>query len=86
MLVLDGGVGQNALSQVRLFHEAVPFTGLVITKLDGSAKAGVIFAIAALADIELPVYFIGVGEAIDDLRPFRAGEFVEALLAGDDAP
>jgi fused signal recognition particle receptor len=80
VLVLDGGVGQNALSQVKLFDEAVDLTGLVITKLDGSAKAGVIFAVAALPDIELPIYFIGVGEAIDDLRPFVAAEFVHALL------
>ena len=80
ILVLDGGVGQNALSQVKLFDEAVSLTGLVITKLDGSAKAGVIFAVAALPDIELPIYFIGVGEAIDDLRPFVANEFVHALL------
>lgn len=80
ILVLDGGVGQNALSQVKLFDEAVSLTGLVITKLDGSAKAGVIFAVAAMPDIELPIYFIGVGEAIDDLRPFAANEFVNALL------
>jgi fused signal recognition particle receptor len=83
VLVLDGGVGQNALSQVRLFHEAVDLTGLVITKLDGSAKAGVIFSIAALEDIALPVYFVGVGEGIDDLRPFVAHDFVEALLDQD---
>ncbi len=81
ILVLDGGVGQNALSQVSLFHEAVNLTGLVITKLDGSAKAGVLFAVAALPDIDLPVHYIGVGEAIDDLRRFGADEFVEALLA-----
>ena len=81
ILVLDGGVGQNALSQVKLFDEAVDLSGLVITKLDGTAKAGVIFAISALQGIDLPVYFIGVGEAIDDLRPFAAEEFVEALIA-----
>ncbi|MEM7098905.1 MAG: signal recognition particle-docking protein FtsY [Pseudomonadota bacterium] len=80
ILVLDAGVGQNALSQVSLFHEAVNLTGLVITKLDGTAKAGVLFAISAMPEIELPIYFIGVGEAIDDLRPFDAQEFVEALL------
>lgn len=83
VLVLDGGVGQNALSQVRLFNEAVDLTGLVITKLDGSAKAGVIFSIAALQDISLPVYFVGVGEGIDDLRQFVADDFVEALLDQD---
>lgn len=80
VLVLDGGVGQNALSQVQLFNEAVPLSGLVITKLDGSAKAGVIFAISQL-DLDLPVYFVGVGEGIDDLREFDAEVFVDALLA-----
>ena len=90
ILVLDGGVGQNALSQVNLFHEAVNLTGLVITKLDGSAKAGVIFAIAAMPEIggmpntTLPIYYVGVGEAIDDLRGFKADEFVEALLEPAD--
>lgn len=91
ILVLDGGVGQNALSQFRLFHEAVGLTGLVITKLDGTAKAGVVFAIAseqekmrkAGIDVNVPIYFIGVGEGIDDLRPFQAADFVEALLAED---
>ena len=91
ILVLDGGVGQNALSQFRLFHEAVGLTGLVITKLDGTAKAGVVFAIAseqekmrkAGIDVNVPIYFIGVGEGIDDLRPFEAADFVEALLAED---
>ena len=81
ILVLDGGVGQNALSQVKLFHEAVSLTGLAITKLDGSAKAGVVFAIAALDNIDVPIYFVGVGEGIDDLRPFEAEPFVDALLA-----
>ncbi len=81
ILVLDGGVGQNALSQVKLFNEAVSLTGLAITKLDGSAKAGVVFAIAALNDIDVPIYFVGVGESIDDLRRFQAEPFVDALLA-----
>ncbi len=85
ILVLDGGVGQNALSQVELFDEAVDLTGLVITKLDGSAKAGVLFAIAAMPDITVPVHYIGVGESIDDLRDFEADVFVDALLKpGDD--
>jgi fused signal recognition particle receptor len=85
ILVIDGGVGQNALSQVQLFDEAVGLTGLVITKLDGSAKAGVLFAIAAMPDINVPVHYIGVGESIDDLRDFEADVFVEALLKpGDD--
>lgn len=87
VLVLDGGVGQNALSQVDLFHEAVGVTGLVVSKLDGTAKAGVVFAIsqsASPSDVpELPIYFIGVGESEDDLRPFAADQFVQALLASD---
>jgi fused signal recognition particle receptor len=87
VLVLDGGVGQNALSQVDLFHEAVGVTGLVVSKLDGTAKAGVVFAIsqsALASDVpELPIYFVGVGESEDDLRPFAADQFVQALLASD---
>jgi len=79
LLVLDAGVGQNALSQVRQFDAAVGVTGLVITKLDGSAKAGVLFAIAR--EVKKPVYFIGIGEDIDDLRPFDPAAFVDALLA-----
>ena len=71
-------MGQNALSQVKQFDEAVGVTGLVITKLDGTAKAGVIFAIAR--EISKPVYFIGVGEHLDDLSPFEPDSFVDALL------
>ncbi|MEX0732301.1 MAG: signal recognition particle-docking protein FtsY [Aquisalimonadaceae bacterium] len=78
LLVLDAGTGQNALSQARHFGEAVNVTGLVLTKLDGTAKGGVIFAIAQ--QLGLPIRFIGVGEGVDDLRPFHAGEFVDALL------
>jgi fused signal recognition particle receptor len=78
LLVLDAGVGQNALSQVREFDAVVGVTGLVVTKLDGTAKAGVLFAIAR--EIGKPVYFIGVGEGIDDLRPFQPDAFVDALL------
>lgn len=81
LLVLDAGVGQNALSQVREFDAAVGVTGLVITKLDGTAKAGVIFAIAR--QVRKPVYFIGVGERLDDLKPFDPDLFVDALLATD---
>ena len=81
LLVLDAGVGQNALSQVREFDAAVGVTGLVITKLDGSAKAGVLFAIAN--ETQKPVYFIGVGESVDDLKPFSPDAFVDALLSGD---
>ena len=87
ILVLDAGVGQNALSQVREFDAAVGVTGLIVTKLDGTSKAGVVFAIAEAFDREapMPIYFIGVGEQIDDLRPFDADEFVEALLSVDTA-
>lgn len=82
ILVLDAGVGQNALSQVREFDAAVGVTGLVVTKLDGTSKAGVVFAIAEAFEREqpMPIYFIGVGEQVDDLRPFDADEFVDALL------
>jgi fused signal recognition particle receptor len=78
LLVLDANTGQNALAQVRAFDAAVGLTGLVLTKLDGSAKGGVVAAIAKQHAV--PLQFIGVGEGIDDLRPFRAREFVEALL------
>jgi len=83
LLVLDAGVGQNALSQVKEFDAAVKLTGLILTKLDGTAKAGVIFAIArSLAERgrPIPVYYIGVGEGADDLRPFQPRDFVAALL------
>jgi fused signal recognition particle receptor len=82
LLVLDAGVGQNALSQVAEFDAAVGLTGLVITKLDGSARAGILFAIAR--QFEIPVYFVGVGEQLEDLQPFDADDFVAALL--DQAP
>ena len=78
LLVLDANTGQNALAQVRAFDEAVVLTGLIVTKLDGSAKGGVVAAIAKQHPI--PLRFIGVGEGVDDLRPFVAREFVEALL------
>ncbi|MDG4812562.1 signal recognition particle-docking protein FtsY [Hydrogenovibrio sp. 3SP14C1] len=78
MLVLDAGTGQNALSQAQQFYEAVEVTGLTLTKLDGTAKGGIIFALAE--NMGIPVRFIGVGEAIDDLRPFDANEFSEALF------
>ena len=84
ILVLDAGTGQNALGQVARFDEAVGLTGLIVAKLDGSARAGILFAIAAQdacrAEAALPVYFIGVGERVEDLRPFSAREFVDALL------
>lgn len=79
LLVIDASIGQNALNQARQFHEAVGVSGIVLTKLDGTAKGGVIFAVAE--QMKLPIRFIGVGEGIDDLRPFDAGDFVEALFA-----
>jgi len=79
MLTLDAGTGQNAISQAKLFNQAVGVTGISLTKLDGTAKGGVIFAIADQFDI--PIRFIGVGEGIDDLRPFAADTFVEALFS-----
>ncbi|WLQ12595.1 signal recognition particle-docking protein FtsY [Hahella aquimaris] len=78
MLVLDAGTGQNALSQAQLFRQAVGVTGITITKLDGTAKGGILFAIAKQHG--LPIRYIGVGEGIDDLRPFDASEFVDALF------
>ncbi len=78
LLVLDATIGQNALSQARLFHQAVPLTGLIITKLDGTAKGGILVPIAK--ELKIPVKFIGVGETAEDLREFKAREFVEALL------
>ncbi len=78
MLVLDAGIGQNALVQAEQFNAAVGVTGITITKLDGTAKGGILFAIAK--KLGIPLRFIGVGEQIDDLRPFDATEFTEALL------
>ncbi|THF63787.1 signal recognition particle-docking protein FtsY [Pseudothauera nasutitermitis] len=78
LLVLDANIGQNALTQVKAFDAAIGVTGLVLTKLDGTAKGGVVAAIAR--QCPKPLRFIGVGEGIDDLQPFRAGEFVEALF------
>ncbi|MGD9583535.1 MAG: signal recognition particle-docking protein FtsY [Lysobacterales bacterium] len=78
LLVIDGTTGQNALSQARLFHQAVGLTGLVVTKLDGSAKGGVVFALAR--ELKLPIRFVGVGEGLYDLRPFSAEAFVDGLL------
>lgn len=78
MLVLDAGTGQNALSQAKHFQEAVGVTGITLTKLDGTAKGGIIFAISK--QLKLPIRFIGVGEQVDDLRPFEAEDFVAALF------
>nr|WP_297459648.1 signal recognition particle-docking protein FtsY [uncultured Halomonas sp.] len=82
MLVLDAGTGQNALSQASTFNEAIPITGITLTKLDGTAKGGIIFALAK--QLGTPIRFIGIGESLDDLRPFTAGDFVGALFARDD--
>jgi fused signal recognition particle receptor len=82
MLVVDAGTGQNALNQARQFNEAIGLTGITLTKLDGTAKGGVIFAIAN--QLQVPIRFVGVGEGIDDLRPFDAEEFVDALFASDN--
>jgi fused signal recognition particle receptor len=78
ILVLDGSMGQNALAQVKSFDEAIGLTGLIVTKLDGSAKGGVLAALAV--ERHIPVYFIGVGESVHDLQTFDAHEFVDALL------
>lgn len=82
MLTLDASTGQNAVSQAKLFNEAVGLTGITLTKLDGTAKGGVIFAIAD--QFEIPIRYIGVGEGIEDLRPFKADDFIEALFARED--
>ncbi|WP_421172665.1 signal recognition particle-docking protein FtsY [Aeromonas sp. 601115] len=83
MLTLDAGTGQNALSQAKLFSEAVGLTGITLTKLDGTAKGGVIFAVAD--KFQIPIRYIGVGEGIDDLRPFVANDFIEALFSRDES-
>ena len=82
LLVIDGNTGQNAIAQVRAFDAAVGVTGLIVTKLDGTAKGGVLAAIALLRQgvAPIPVYFIGIGESLDDLQPFAASQFVAALL------
>jgi fused signal recognition particle receptor len=81
LLVLDAGTGQNALSQAKIFNDTVALTGLVLTKLDGTAKGGVIFALAEQSGI--PIRYIGVGEGIDDLQDFNAETFVDALFTKD---
>jgi fused signal recognition particle receptor len=79
LLVIDGNTGQNALSQVKAFDDVLSLTGLIITKLDGTAKGGVLAAIAR--ERPVPVYFIGVGEKLEELETFNAREFAQALLA-----
>jgi fused signal recognition particle receptor len=78
LLVIDGNTGQNALAQVKAFDDALGLTGLIVTKLDGTAKGGILAAIARQRPV--PVYFIGVGEQVEDLQPFSAREFADALL------
>jgi fused signal recognition particle receptor len=78
LLVIDGNTGQNALAQVKAFDDAIGLTGLIVTKLDGTAKGGVICAIAR--ERPIPIYFIGVGEQLEDLETFNALEFAQALL------
>jgi fused signal recognition particle receptor len=78
MLVLDASQGQNALVQAEKFHEALGLTGLTVTKLDGSAKGGILLAIAN--KLGVPVRFIGIGEAAEDMQPFEAQAFADALL------
>jgi fused signal recognition particle receptor len=81
LLVLDGTTGQNAISQAKLFNEATKLTGVVVTKLDSSAKGGVL--VAVVDALEVPIKFIGLGEALDALRPFEPGAFVDALFDYD---
>jgi fused signal recognition particle receptor len=81
MLVLDAGLGQNALVQAEKFHAALGVTGITVTKLDGSAKGGILLAMADT--LKIPVRFIGIGESADDMQPFDAGDFVDALLSTD---
>jgi len=83
MLVLDASMGQNALQQAKQFHQCIGVTGITITKLDGTAKGGILFAIAD--SMRLPIRFIGIGEKMDDLRPFDAQQFVEALFAQEQS-
>lgn len=78
LLVLDATTGQNAISQAKMFHEALGITGLVLTKLDGTAKGGIVISICR--QLKLPIHFIGVGESIEDLQPFEATRFVDALF------
>jgi len=81
MLVIDAGTGQNALTQAKQFHKTVGLSGITITKLDGTAKGGIIFAVAK--QMGIPIRFIGVGEQVDDLRTFEADHFIDALLSRD---
>ena len=81
LLILDGTTGQNAVSQAKLFGEAVPITGIVVTKLDGTAKGGVVISVKE--ELGVPVRWIGIGEKMDDLKPFNAADFANALFEKD---
>lgn len=81
LLVLDAGTGQNALIQAKQFNEMIGVDGIVLTKLDGTAKGGIVFSLAD--ELNIPILFIGVGEQVEDLRPFDAAEFIDALLVAD---
>ena len=83
LLVLDAGTGQNAINQAKQFHESIGVTGIALTKLDGTAKGGVIFAISQA--LQLPIRFIGVGEQVDDLQVFNARDFIRALFEKKDS-
>jgi len=78
LLVLDATTGQNSLNQAKMFNEAIGVTGIALTKLDGTAKGGILIAISA--EFKIPLRYIGIGEKLDDLREFNAREFVEALF------
>ena len=80
-LILDAGTGQNTLAQAKQFQETIGIDGIILTKLDGTAKGGIVFALAN--ELKIPIYFIGTGENIDDLQPFNASEFIDSLLGND---
>jgi len=82
LLVIDAVTGQNGLQQAKVFKEVVNVTGIVLTKLDGTAKGGIAIAIAK--ELGIPIKFIGVGESVEDLKPFVASDFVDALMLGDE--
>lgn len=82
LLVLDAGTGQNALVQAKQFNDSIGINGIVLTKLDGTAKGGIAFSLAD--ELHIPIRFIGVGEQVDDLRPFNASEFIDALLVNEE--
>jgi fused signal recognition particle receptor len=84
LLVVDGTSGQNAISQAKLFNETAALTGIVITKLDSTAKGGVLVAI--VDELEVPIKFVGLGESADALRPFAPAEFIDALFEDERAP